>query len=423
MGEWIEIVVGNYAEVLPGYAFDSTCFCDKSKGIPLIRIRDLKKNETEINFNGKYPDRYLINKNDILIGMDGDFHVARWNGHTALLNQRVCKVTAKTELHNGLLYYLLIGELLKIQNQTTGTTVKHLSNSDVAEVKLRIPKEQNEQLIIATILTTIDKIIEKTEQLIDKYEHIKTGLMQDLLTRGIDEQGNIRSEVTHEFKDSVLGRIPIEWEIGRLCNWAKVKGGFAFQSKDFTTSGTQLLRIGNLFNIQLDLLRSPVFLPDTFLQMFFDFALKKGDIIMSMTGTYGKRDYGYAIAIENGNYLMNQRICKFIFDENVMDSSFLLFLLRSEYYLDGLFKSVTGSKQGNLKNSNILDVEIALPKLDEQRVISDKISALYLVLKEEKRNLEKLRKLQTSLMQDLLTGKVRVDVLMEPIKMTYGQTR
>jgi len=68
-----------------------------------------------------------------------------------------------------------------------------------------------EQSKIAEVLSTVDRAIEQTEALIAKQQRIKTGLMQDLLTKGIDEHGNIRSEKTHKFKDSPVGRIPEEW--------------------------------------------------------------------------------------------------------------------------------------------------------------------------------------------------------------------
>ena len=237
--------------------------------------------------------------------------------------------------------------------------------------------------------------------------------MQDLLTKGIDANGNIRNENTHEFKDSPLGRVPVEWEVGKMKKWISVKGGFAFQSKDFTNSGIQLLRIGNLFNNQLDLLRSPIFLPSKMIEKTPDFIVKNGDIVMSMTGTYGKRDYGFAISIENGLFFLNQRLCKFIYDKNIIENTFLLCLLRSEYYLDELFKSVTGSKQGNLKNSNILDIYIALPNIEEQQKINQEISNIEDLLQKEKINLSKQKSLKTALMQDLLTGKVRVNNLLE----------
>ena len=78
--------------------------------------------------------------------------------------------------------------------------------------------EQTEQSKIAEILSTVDQAIDQTEALIAKQQRIKTGLMQDLLTRGIDENGNLRSEETHEFKDSPLGRIPVEWEVKTIGN-------------------------------------------------------------------------------------------------------------------------------------------------------------------------------------------------------------
>ena len=62
----------------------------------------------------------------------------------------------------------------------------------------------------------MDRAIEQTEALIAKQQRIKTGLMQDLLTCGIDQHGNLRSEETHQFKDSPLGRIPVEWEVENL---------------------------------------------------------------------------------------------------------------------------------------------------------------------------------------------------------------
>ena len=78
--------------------------------------------------------------------------------------------------------------------------------------KLDVPTPPpDEQAKIAEVLSTVDRAIEETEALVAKQQRIKTGLMQDLLTRGIDEHGNLRSEQFHEFKDSPLGRIPVEW--------------------------------------------------------------------------------------------------------------------------------------------------------------------------------------------------------------------
>jgi type I restriction enzyme S subunit len=73
-----------------------------------------------------------------------------------------------------------------------------------------------DQKVVATVLDRLDTVIQQTGQLISKLTRIKQGLMQDLLTRGIDEHGNIRSEETHKFKDSPLGRIPDVWDTTQL---------------------------------------------------------------------------------------------------------------------------------------------------------------------------------------------------------------
>ena len=87
-----------------------------------------------------------------------------------------------------------------------------LNKQKLKKILFEYPESEREQAKIAEVLSTVDRAIEETEALIAKQQRIKTGLMHDLLTRGIDEHGNLRSKQTHEFKDSPLGRIPVEWD-------------------------------------------------------------------------------------------------------------------------------------------------------------------------------------------------------------------
>jgi type I restriction enzyme, S subunit len=103
------------------------------------------------------------------------------------------------------LYYYL--QTIDLRNMNEATGVPSLSRDLLYKIEVPTPPKP-EQTKIAEILSTVDRAIEQTEALIAKQQRIKTGLMQDLLTRGIDEDGNLRSEETHEFKDSPLGRIP-----------------------------------------------------------------------------------------------------------------------------------------------------------------------------------------------------------------------
>lgn len=78
-----------------GYAFDSACFTEDHAYLPLVRIRDVKRGYSETFYSGAYPSDYVIDNGSLLVGMDGEFNIARWKGGKALLNQRVCKITAR----------------------------------------------------------------------------------------------------------------------------------------------------------------------------------------------------------------------------------------------------------------------------------------------------------------------------------------
>jgi type I restriction enzyme S subunit len=127
--------------------------------------------------------------------------------------QGIHGIVCKEELSSRYLYYKLqtLRDFLCANAQ--GSTIREVRAAFLRTVPITFPKSLLEQTKIAEILSTVDRAIEQTEALIAKQQRIKTGLMQDLLTRGIDEHGNLRSEETHQFKDSPLGRIPVEWEV------------------------------------------------------------------------------------------------------------------------------------------------------------------------------------------------------------------
>ena len=173
--------LGLDVEVLQGFAFSSGGFSEE-KGLPLIRIRDLTTGTTETNYCGPYPDEYVINRGDVLIGMDGDFRVVRWSGEKALLNQRVCRVRPSgPSLDDRFLFHALQPEIDRVHRLTPQTTVRHLNTRGIrACTVLDVPLE--EQRRIAEILDTIDKTIRVEEAQGDKLRRLRSGLAADLLS-------------------------------------------------------------------------------------------------------------------------------------------------------------------------------------------------------------------------------------------------
>ena len=110
-----------------GYAFDSACFTEDSSYPPLVRIRDVKRGFSETYYSGEYPEEYVLHAGDLLVGMDGEFNIARWKSIDALLNQRVCKLTAKVGTNEEYLRFAMVKALKTIEDKTAFVTVKHLS--------------------------------------------------------------------------------------------------------------------------------------------------------------------------------------------------------------------------------------------------------------------------------------------------------
>ena len=122
----------------------------------------------------------------------------------------------RSDMQNDFLYQALKGRQNLIMDLRVGSGLPNIQQKAIKQFEFLSPDNNSEQKKIATILSKVDEAITQTERHIAKYTRIKTGLMQDLLTKGIDENGNIRSEETHEFKDSPLGKIPKEWEYKTL---------------------------------------------------------------------------------------------------------------------------------------------------------------------------------------------------------------
>ena len=162
-------------------------------------------------------------------------------------------------------------------------------------------------------------------------------------------------------------------KLGALCT---IVGGYAFDSKKMIPKGNyQIVKMGNFYAGKLDLSRTPTFL-DNPTQSELSALLKKHDIVITLTGTVNKKDYGYTVQINNeNNLLLNQR-CALIRAKNNIDSNYLLYLLKSNEFLSQFYASSVGGT-GNQTNVSIKAIEqfiVSIPHLDEQKRIGKFLS-------------------------------------------------
>jgi len=293
-----------------------------------------------------------------------------------------------------------------------GSTQVALSNIQLPLIKIQFPKSKPEQSKIAEVLSKVDQAIEQTESLIAKQQRIKTGLMQDLLTRGIDEHGNLRSEETHEFKDSPLGRIPVEWEVDKLESVSDfITSGSRGWACYYSEDGAIFIRIGNLTRKHIHMrLDDVVYVNPPLTSEGKRTAVNAGDLLISITA-----DLGIIAVIpdEFPEAYVNQHIALVRLNKSKIVPSFAGWFLagyRGQSQFGKLNES--GAKAGlNLPTVKSLLV----PRLDisEQEQIVKTLEANICSLNGYQSQLSKLRSLKTALMQDLLTGKVRVTPLLE----------
>lgn len=166
--------------ILSGYAFKSSLFNNEGKGLPLVRIRDVGRNYSKTFYNGDYQEPYVLCNGDCIIGMDGNFRLAEWNGGKALLNQRVCKIMPNENIVDlRYLQHILPNELRKIEDTTSFVTVKHLSVKKIKEIKIPLPPLEEQKKIVA-ILDNADKIRQINKGLIKKYDELSQSLFIDM---------------------------------------------------------------------------------------------------------------------------------------------------------------------------------------------------------------------------------------------------
>ena len=288
-----------------------------------------------------------------------------------------------------------------------------LNKQKLKKILFEYPESEREQAKIAEVLSTVDRAIEETEALIAKQQRIKTGLTQDLLTRGIDEHGNIRSEQTHKFKDSPLGRIPVEWDIAPLGSVAEsVTSGSRGWAKYYRKEGALFIRIGNLtrehINLRLDDL---VFVQPPESAEGLRTAVQAGDLLISVTA-----DLGIIGVIPKGfvQGYVNQHIALARLRPADVSARFVGWFLSSREgraQFDRLNES--GAKAG-LNLPTVRSLLFPRPDdVDEQHRIAAAIDACVRAADQHACSLQKLRALKRGLMQDLLTGNRRVTALLE----------
>ena len=315
--------------------------------------------------------------------------------YPAMVDTNIMCLIPKKEINYEFLYYFILDfGLSKIADTSS---IPQINNKHIYPIKIALPPLPEQQKI-AEILSTVDAKIEVIDQQITETQALKKGFMQRLLTKGIGHT---------EFKDSALGEIPKSWEVVNVGNVCKLKGGFAFKSSDACEQGIRWVKIANVGvnRIKWD---DESFLPYGFDLKHKDFLLKEGDMVIAMTRPILNGKLKIAIVSKkDADSLLNQRVGSIV-HENTINRDFVYQFFNSTSFITAMEKELMGTDPPNISSSMFEGLNIVLPPLLEQMKIAEILSSVdskLEVLFEKKSHYQELKQ---GLMQQLLTGKLRV---------------
>ncbi|MBK1686848.1 restriction endonuclease subunit S [Rubrivivax gelatinosus] len=305
----------------------------------------------------------------------------------------------RTRADVGFAYHLLSRELEELKKLNQGTSINGIVRSDLEGHLVRIPGSLREQQRIAAILASLDTAIEATEGLIEKHKQIKAGLMHDLFTRGVDDTGHIGPAAQN---------LPMGWRWVPLGQLAQIVSGVTLGGKGPEAGVTvPYLRVANVQDGYLDLAEvKPICVLPSVLEQL---RLLPGDVLMNEGGDFDKLGRGTVWGGEIENCIHQNHVFRVRTNRASLLPEYLAFHSESAYgkrYF--LISSKQSTNLASINATQLRNYPIALPPLDEQARIVQQISAANAYRLGLGRAIEKLRMQKQGLMQDLLTGKVRV---------------
>ncbi|QOW09194.1 hypothetical protein Q73A0000_01895 [Kaistella flava (ex Peng et al. 2021)] len=383
--DWNVIKLGDYSKLKNGFAFKSEYFSDKG---PIVVTPGNFKLEGGLKFESNKTIRYKGPVDDFMKFSNGDLIMVMTDltpdcnllgksgivntDEVLLHNQRIGKLILKKDLNSLYLSYFLNSSMFsnRMKNTATGSTVRHTSSPTIKNTYLSLPPLA-EQEAIATALSNCDSWIDSIEEVLAKKRLIKQGAIQELLTPREDWEVKKLGEIIN-FKNGAAHE-----------NVVDENGDYVIVNSKFISQEGRVRKYSNAFLCPL----------------------YKNEIVMVMSDIPNGKALAKCFIIDHNNtYTLNQRICAFEAKDN-FNPKFLFYKInRNDYFLS--FDS--GSGQTNLRRDEVLNCPIDFPSLSEQMRIATILSDMDVEIEVLEEKLHKARQIKQGMMQELLTGRVRL---------------
>jgi type I restriction enzyme, S subunit len=367
------------------------------------------------------------------------------NAQPGVINQALLKLTIdEGRVHPKYFLYLFRSHRLQqlVLKDTRGSAMKNLASvDDLKQIRLPLPPIKQQETIVAEIekqFSRLDEAVVNLKRVKANLKRYKAAVLKAAVEGKLTEEwrkahpnvepaGELLKRILAErrarwngkskYKEPAapdptnLPNLPTGWCCVTLESISEALGGFAFESRKFSTSGYQVLKMANIRMGQIDVTQKPSYIEDVDQETVSKYELKEGDLVVTLTGTRKKRDYGYIAVVKTlKRLLLNQRIARLRPFSGVIPD-YLLIAMQSDTYRNRFFASETGNVgQGNVGMTAITKEPVALAPMAEQEQIVAEVERQLSVMDETDAviaaNLQRGTRLQQSMLQKAFTGQL-----------------
>ena len=402
--EWKEVTLGEISSKIgdglhgtPKYDDEGPYYFINGNNLNCGKII-IKDDTKRVGIDEFVKNQKELNEQTILVSINGTIgNVAKYNNEPCILGKSACYINVIKEVDKEFIYYVLTSANFKrnITNEATGTTIKNVSLKQMREYKFNIPCNLEDQRLIASILSSLDRKIELNNKINADLEEMAQAIFKNWFV-------DFEPFKDGKFVDSELGMIPEGWRVGTIGDIVEFQNGFAFSSKDFSENGEY--KIITIKSVQDGCLvtegSSKVTEYPTKMPAYCK--LQSGDILLSLTGNVGR-----CCLVTETNLLLNQRVAK-IKAKECYDNSFSYALFRLKETKELLISISRGTAQANLSPVEASKLPMVIPSEDARKKFSmisgsimDKITSIHI----ENRTLSTLR---DTLLPRLMSGEIEV---------------
>lgn len=410
-------------------------FSENNEGIPFLNIRTFSEGHIdktkcqkikENEFRNKY-EHFLLNDGDLVVSSSGSIGkvvTIRKQDLPVMLNTSVIRFRTldETRLSQEYLKFYLQSDnfIRQLQDAKTGSAIFNYGPSHLKMMSIVVPPIDIQHKI-ASKLDFYNPKIKATTDILDRAENVIKQFRKSVLSAAVT--GKLTEDWRNKYLSGQVNTVstidnfpfdlPKSWSLKTVEEIAEYIGGFAYKSTSFAKQGTnQVIRIGNVKPLDIHLDYAPVYVSEVEAKKTHKFILVKDDILLTMTGTKYKRDYGFACIVPDRSNLklyINQRVACLRSKEVL--PRYLLFYLQTDYFRNYFFENETGNvNQGNVGSTALKVIPIAVPTMQEQTEIVRRIDWMFEKLKDIQKQVETGDEKVSMIEQSILAKAFRGDL-------------